>query len=361
MRYANPPAGGAERSMLNLAKILMREGHSIKIISLGYKNKNSFFEGVPITEINFRPKIIEGPIAFREIDKFIKLNILELGLEEKITDFSPELVFVQHEMSFFLQKLKMEKKLKAPLILFIHGFEYINMHLKPYLLPTKENLIEEAAKKILGKYTESLIRDLIKYVDLIIFPSKYLEKIYKSKFNIKNSEVIYPFIQINKFLKLRKNNKRKYILHIKPTIQKGIEITLFLAKKFKHKKFVIIGKIENPKILQQAKSLHNVKILGYQKNMAKIYRKTQLLLIPTLQPETFSISSIEAQCSGCNVLATGVGGVNAPFKALIRDNKNINKWEKYFIKRGSKLPIKNLKKFDCTLQYKNLKNLIQIK
>ncbi len=345
MRYANPPAGGAEISMLNLAKLLKEAGNEILVLSLGYKNRTRKFSNIKLIEFKFRPYIKNKIQILKEKEKYNKINKDNTKLENVIRKFKPDLIFTQHEISFLIQKLKQENKLSGRIILFIHGFELLNK--KEYKNKRMRKLEEEMEIKLFK---------LINCVDFIFVPSKYVQRIYFKKFK-KRFRILPPFIDVKKFLRYYDYKDRKYILHIKPTKLKGIETTINLAKEIPKESFIICGNKIDKIIEKKIKVFKNIKYIGFKKNMETIYKKTKIFLLPGIYPETFSISAIEAQSAGCKVIALQKGGINAPKSAFIKkllDKKLLRRR----IISGAKLSKKELIKFDKTIQYIKLKTYL---
>ncbi len=360
MRYADYNAGGAEKSMLTLAKMLKKEGHKVRIISLGYKDRKINYRGIPLTEIKFRPYIVNKINSLKEIEKFIKVNNLHLGIEEEINSFSPNIIFTQHEISFLIANMKIKNKLRAPFYLFIHGFEYLRQRKNIHSWETDP--LEKNARKFLGEVTEEMLVELIKSSKGIFFPSSYLMNLYLSLGDKEKFHVINPFVEINELFKNKNTkNKRDFILHVNPSKNKGIEITLSLAEKLKDEKFLIVGNKPERKILEKINSLDNVYYREYKENMSEIYKISRILIIPSIQPETYSLTSIEAQSAGCDIIASKNGGINAPDKAFVRDVKSINEWLNTIKKGGARFSMKQLQKFDARNQLKKLKKITGIK
>lgn len=345
MRYANPPAGGAEKSMLLLSKLLNNDGHNVKIISLGYSNKKYFVGDIPVEEINFRGKIKNKSLVMREIEKYNLLRKNDFGIFEKIKKFNPDLIITQHEISFLFFRYK---KFLPKIILFIHGMEFFP-NLRNKL--TKPNITERFYSLFCGKFLQDKLREIISSANYVFFPSDFLKEKY-SQFFKGNLQVIPPFVGLNKN---SFSSKREYILHVKPTKTKGIKRTLQIAKKMSSERFLICGEnIENIKF-----NLPNVKYIGYRKNMDELYSISKILLIPTTQPETFSISAVEAQWGGCNVLILQKGGIPTRKESFLKKG-NLNEWVKAIKIGGYRLDKQELSKYSANENFKKFKSIIKI-
>jgi len=346
MRYANPPAGGAENSLLTLAKLLSK-AHDIQLISLGYKNQETFYQSIPIKEIRFRDMVYDGPLTIREMHK---KKIINSKIADKviplISNHSPDIIISQHEAAFIVPMYKKYSNKIFRWIHMINGLEYTK-----FQEPTSS--LDYFLRKIFGRYLETLTIKIIREADRVIFPSEYLMNKYPKKYASKY-DIVSPFISLKRFLAVNNNSKGK-ILHIKGTKSKGIEITLELAKKFPKEKFIICGKIEE-KYLKKISELFNVQLTGYSP-MESIYEQSKLLLVPTLNGETFSISAVEAQAAGLNVLINK-GGIPAPKDSFV-NSISLSKWNNALKGGGNRLQRTQLKRYDCNYQYKKFIKIIE--
>ena len=332
MRYANPPAGGAEKSMLELSRILNNLGHKVNIISLGYKEEISKFNGVTIRSRFFRPLIKSKDIIAREKEKYERLLREKTKIEEMIKEFSPDIILTQHEISFVISKIKETTNPDWEYLYFIHGREYLN----------------ESGKKKINKVIENSKG--------VIFPSQYLKEIYKKQYSSDKFQVIHPFIDLTNFINLKSAGKS--ILHIKATEEKGIETTLNLAEKLPNESFIVVGKCESKEILEKMENKKNMKYLGKIDDMSKIYKKCKVLLVPTIKPETFSISSIEAQAAGCAVLTTKRGGMIINNSSVMKKKSDLEEWKRKIKNSNQRISKKKIEALNSLSQYKKLKTLI---
>ncbi len=346
MRYAFPPAGGAEKALLKLSSLMKKEGHDITIFSLGYENKTFFYNGIKIREFDFRNKIRAKIVSLREIEKYFRLLRFN-KLKDQILKSNPDLIITQHEISHLVSYLKKKKIIDCEYVFFIHGFEYLDRDFS-------KNIKLKIYKFILGKFTKLILKNTIHSAKAVILPSNFVKKFYCRRFK-KKFHIIAPFPNLD-FAK-RKGSNRKYILHIKPTLEKGINVTLKLAKILKKEQFLIVGRLSSLSIKKEIDSLNNVRYMGFRKDMKSIYDRSKILIIPS-DFETFSLSAVEAQSRGCNVIVTSNGGIPAPNYSKIKDLSDYNAWIRKINSGGRKLNQKELKRLDSKLQYAKFKSLI---
>lgn len=142
--------------------------------------------------------------------------------------------------------------------------------------------------------------------------------------------VLPPLIDLKSYQTKRSGNS---VLHIGLTPEKGIDMTIALAKKRPDIKFLLLESWPVTKSrLNFLKSIlkenTNVKILRRTCNMRKIYGLTKLLIVPSICDEAWGRVVNEAQTSGIPVIASnkgglpesvGCGGITLPHEAPIEE------------------------------------------
>ena len=156
-------------------------------------------------------------------------------------------------------------------------------------------------------------------VDLIITDSEATAKMYKEREG-------YDMVNVGKFLPKKryvsKQHKRKNLLFINPTLQKGalfvIQLALYLEKVGSDIIIEVVNSRGNwTEILQQVSSslgekryaLPNVIETENTKDMKSIYARARLLLVPSFWFESAGRVILEAQLNGIPVMGSSSGGI----------------------------------------------------
>jgi len=170
-----------------------------------------------------------------------------------------------------------------------------------------------------------------------IFNSNYVMNEYIQRDLIPNNHyLIYPYTDFPKLSKFKKKiDDRLYITLVNPSLNKGANIVVELARKFKDKKFLIVKggyyNHEQKPFLDIFKTLPNVHIINNTPNIIDdIYLKSKIVIQPSIY-ETYGMVASEACCLGIPVI------INRTSKGLIENmgkmclggyDKNILSYEK---------------------------------
>jgi len=127
------------------------------------------------------------------------------------------------------------------------------------------------------------------------------------------ARVISPAIDIRRYLSAR--TSPTFVTMISPTRDKGIQTALHLAAAFRKVPFLLVEGW--PMSAPQWDALHHM-VSNYQNvtlsravtDIRDVYRRTRVLLVPSIVQETFGRVVVEAQASGIPVLARDVGALN---------------------------------------------------
>lgn len=122
-----------------------------------------------------------------------------------------------------------------------------------------------------------------------------------------NNYLIYPYTDFPKLSKFRKKKEdRRYITFINPCLNKGADIVVSLAEKFKTEKFLIVkgGYCPNDQkpFLDKFHSLPNCHIIENTPDIINdIYLKSKIVLMPSTY-ESYGMVASEACCLGIPVI-----------------------------------------------------------
>jgi len=182
-------------------------------------------------------------------------------------------------------------------------------------------------------------RKAIKESGLVVANSQFIKRRLKEKFN-KDSEVIYPLINAER---LKRENippfdQRKFITLIGSKIIKGKPVVEKIAWRMKDRKFMIVGRNFKKPFWK-----NNIYYYPWQKDSLDIYKKSKIVLTPSLWNEAFCRVGVESMALGIPCLGSNKGGIPEVLgeRFIIKDIWNIDNW-------GEKIKWveKNYKKFD---------------
>lgn len=98
-----------------------------------------------------------------------------------------------------------------------------------------------------------------------------------------------------------------FVTFVNPHPMKGVEIFLEVARRLPTRKFQVIRAWPYPPVFTC--DLPNVTVRSYTPDMAEVWRRTAVLIMPSLCAEGFGRVVVEAQLNGIPVIAHAIGGV----------------------------------------------------
>ena len=300
------PHGGAELSALLLLRELLKS-HKVLLFEIVSKtcvadqhsewsNRHEWIQS----------KIFQWRIAPYELRCLACELLLNKELEKWCNDIKPDMVLMQHFFSTAVGRKGI------PTIVFIRDDSGINIS-APLL------------SKLYNMPFAALRRRQIRRADLVVANSKFTAEVLQN-FRIQ-SEVIYPFIETENY-KIHGKFNPKYITFIRPEPWKGLEIALSIAKRMPGEKFLFVGN-SNPKLAARISDYKNVSLSGWSSDMRQIYRKTKIVIMPSIWDEPFGRVPIEAGINGIPTIASNRGGLpeSVGKGGILIDNPyDINAW-----------------------------------
>ncbi len=354
------PKGGGEISALFLMKKLARD-HNINSIGIGGNGKKLKKKGIDFFEYEVPFYINEGFMPYH-LYRFLLEMYFEKKLTQKIKDIEPDLLVLQSPS----RVSSLHKKNTFKTIVFVRA-------LSAYGIESKE------AKKIKHSYNLPILfakrkrnKNFLEDADLVITNSNFMKNKLKEKIGI-DSKVVYPFIDCSEyeFEGDIQEKSGEYVTFSTLKKGKGGEIVLKIAEKLPEKKFLILkGKKPNKKLVKKSKRLGNVKIKDWVEDMGKIYKKTKVLLMPSVWEEPFGRLPIEAGVNGIPTIGSNRGGLPESIGKggiVVEDVWDIEKWvecikkfdDDEYYKEMQKKAIKNAKKKNATNMVKKFKNIVE--
>jgi len=217
-----------------------------------------------------------------------------------IKDFGPDLIITQLECIFLSAYLASKLNCK-------HAFFIRSYHLTLDEIGFEGSSILSSALNFSAQKVKNKILDYsFKRSNLIVANSKFMAQNFSEKWGIE-PEVIYPLIEEEDYL-VSDELSREKILHVNPSQHKGIDITLEVAES-SEEEFMIAGNKPCEEIMKKLDQLENVEYIGFKKDMKEVYKKTKLVLMPSMYEEPFGRLPVEAGLNGIPTICSGRGGL----------------------------------------------------
>lgn len=316
VQYFEPPFGGAERSLITLAK-KMSEKHDVYVIQPGKMNDTRTVGSIKILEqeVPFQYKLLwhdllSSPKWKYHISPIIfQAKYWRKVLEKNIIAIKPDLILTQ--LNFAPPSIDVAVKYNIPSIMFIRSCDqfcpigFINgtdCDKKCHNCISLQNKIRFLYIDKWLKWNYKIIGDS----GIVVANSHFIANLTKKLCNV-NPIIMYPSINLIKYD--LQNNSKEFITLVNPTKGKGIDIFLKIAKSLPQKKFIVVGrstKFIDQKIIQD---LNNVTFLEWTDKIEEVYSKTKILLSPAIWPEAFGRTIIEAGINGIPSIGSNCGGV----------------------------------------------------
>lgn len=298
-----PTYGGSGVIATELGKGLAKKGHEVHFIT--YKQPfrlDGFHPNVSYHEVSFENYDLfqyppyETALASRMVDvvKFEKLDILHVHYA------------IPHASAAYIaQQILKDEGIDIPFITTLHGTDITLVGKDRSFLP--------------------VVNFSINHSNGITTVSDSLRKETYEHFAIeKNIEVIYNFIDINRFNKLDKSHFRKLVaedeekvlIHVsnfRKVKRVGDVISMFeiLNKKMPSKLLLVGDGPQRVEAEEQCRGLglcDQVKFLGKQEAVEELFAVSDLFILPSAS-ESFGLAALEAMACGVPVISSNTGGL----------------------------------------------------
>ena len=244
--------------------------------------------------------------------KSILLNrdFLIPDLSKYILSFTPDILFTQLDQS--AEIIEIGQKYNIPTVLFIHDAEPLTI--------------------------DGLLRIKNWRHIHVIFVSKYLKNKLAGLIHCPTT-IIYPPFEKSLYKIAGPKTKHTYITMVNPVEYKGLSIIKNVIEKLPEKQFLLVaGWTDMQDLRYQFGSFKNVTLISWQEDPRNIFKKTRLLLMPSVWEEAFGRIATEAAINGIPVIASDKGGLREAIGnggILIKDYTNISSWTKIIRKIDS--------------------------
>ena len=205
----------------------------------------------------------------------------------------------------------------------------------------------------------------IEKADLVIANSYFIKNFIEKKFN-RESEVIYPVVNVLELqkVKLPPLNQRSFLTLIGSDVLKGRGVVEKIAQNLKDYKFMIVGREFKEPIQKE-----NILYQPWSKKPLEIYKKTKILLVPSLCDDAFPRIPVEGAALGIPSIGSVRGGIPEFLSQefLVKDIWDIEEWIKKikWIENNYSYCSERLKtkaiKFDKEKQIEKFKRIVKNK
>ncbi len=345
--------GGAEIIVENLVKYFSRIFEKVVVITL-CKNSVQVKKEGNICIIYYNPKNIYNYLDNDKYNFFIRFiwrildtfNIYSFFKIRKILKtFKPEIVWTHNLVGL---GLLIPLAIKSLQIRHIHTIHDVQLIEPSGLILTDQNNYEQ------NWYTKiymHITRRLFSFVDIVIFPSKFLQSFYLQFKFFKHSKTFVCFnpifvkpIDYQKTFLKNKFRKKIFVFIGQLEEHKGVDILLkVFSQNFPNSFLYIIGKGSLYNKLKSNYENDFIKFLGHLPNykVLQILERAFFVIVPSICLENLPTVILEAFSKATPVIASKVGGikeiVHKNKTGFLCDFKNVDNELKYYIKKAHNL------------------------
>jgi glycosyltransferase involved in cell wall biosynthesis len=310
--------GGTETTIKELKTELQRKGHEVRILTSDFTNGKKLFADYTFknVESNFVLKLF-----YRLFNPYSYIKLKQI-----LTEYNPDIVHL-HRMDLLSPSVLFLLK-KTPAVLTIHGPEDFIKSLivwfMPYTFFKEGKTVSVKNLTVTGKlhYFFHTIIQLpiyrlgLRNINLFISPSQYFSKLLDKN--------IQPVITVPNGIKLLDTKEKSidgYNLLFLGRLDKfkGIEYIIFampqIIKHFPNTKLSIVGegnyKVDLSKKVKQLDLEKKVRFVPWLRTdkIHTSYESADIVLMPSIWPESFGKVGVEAMSVGRPVIASRVGGI----------------------------------------------------
>ncbi|HET6598300.1 MAG TPA: glycosyltransferase family 4 protein [Anaerolineales bacterium] len=336
-----PPArpGGYTQWCQEVAERLAGQGHTIGVLTSRYE-----LEKAPASEQNiFRLLHLEGDLAYYQPFHFFtrwkEQHSENLAfLEQAVTDFAPDLIFVwgMWALSKTLPALA-EKLLPGRVVYYLSDYwpSALDMHTAYWQSPTRHGPMR-VPKRILGKAAMSMLakegQPDLKFEHVICVSARVRELLVEAGLPVQHARIIHGGTAIGRFLDVRKREYSSGCLKLLYAGQlvrhKGVHTAVeAMARLVNRRKIhqvtltlVGSGHPEYESYLRQlVEKEHLQDYVIFHKSVSKdqmpaILQQYDVLIFPSIYEEPLARMTQEAMASGLVVVGTTTGGTTEILK-----------------------------------------------
>ena len=209
-----------------------------------------------------------------------------------------------------------------------------------------------------------------KFADKFLLPknriylcnSQNVKKRIKKHFGV-DAKIVYPGINIKKFVPIKNPNKNYYLIVSRFVPYKKINLAIIACQEL-GKKLIVIGTGRQEKYLKNISNKKYIQFLGKikEKDLINYYQNAKALIFPQL--EDFGLTAIESQACGRPVIAYKAGGALETIienqTGIFFENQTIESL-KNAIKKFEKQKFSSSKCHNNSLKFSNTRFMLNFK
>ena len=290
---------GAAKANRVLMEGLRRKGHECRVLGWcgarrSTRGDTGYAGALRARGIELKrqtPDVVEFDFNGVEVRTVMDAFQWHAQLQRALEQFAPDCVLVSEDHTLFLLEAALEAS-EAPVLYIAHS--QASLPFGP------ESFVEDRSPERAA---------LLRRASGILTVSHYVKR-YIEQWGQASAEVIYfPAYGAGPFPHFGRAGEG-FVTMINPSSFKGISIFLELARRFPHVAFAAVPTWATSQQDRQALTqLPNITLWEPVEQIDQIYRRSRLILMPSLWGEAFGQVAVEAMLRGIPVLASQVGGL----------------------------------------------------
>ena len=314
VEWGYPPFGGGENWLLNFNKILSKYDYENYLICFSDPFKNEYFTNNTLIDIEYL-KIIQMPKNTIEIIKIIKL-------------INPDLI--NHQGVYREDFMKISNILEIP---FLTGFCFWQNIIKFNQPDININMLSNNTLEKTDEFN-FILKNSYTYSS-----SNFVNDVIYKLYN-KNIDVIESIsLKENFYINNDDYNNKKYVTLINCHYNKGGYLLKFLFENLDLNIPILLINTENDPVINldylnnlinERNMKNNInKLISEKIDIKIIYKKTRILLIPSICEETFCRVAYEGMINKIPILSTNNGNLKYLLKdyAIFINDFDYNEWK----------------------------------
>jgi glycosyltransferase involved in cell wall biosynthesis len=328
--------GGWEISQFTLLRHLAKE-HDVHAVFWGPKNIDFELDNIKVHQRKFPFKQYlkqRLPRTFPDLQTIYENLMWKNVLEKEIKRINPDIILT--ELRYAPATVEKALICDIPAILFMRSYEHFCPigfgrgfdHCANLCRGRCWKCVAFDEMRLIPPFTKKMLalhRKVIQKANLVLSNSFFMKKVVKLFCRV-DSEVVYPFIDFDKYI--AKKREHRYISFVSPAPHKGGEIFVEIARALPEYDFFVCGG-GSRKIIEQFRGFRNLRYIPWIDDMRDVYSQTWLMLVPSIWPEPFGRVVVEAMANGIPCIVSRRGGLPEAIGdagIMIEDIFDVDNW-----------------------------------